>query len=82
LRKKWAGKAGLIRKQGPWKGVDDVEYTTLEWVGWFNNRRLLEPISNIPPAKLEESAIVALLKLNSLRSTWGDLERRNDYTNY
>jgi len=47
-------KTELIRKQGPWKGVDDVEYATLEWVDWFNNRRLLESIGNIPPAELEE----------------------------
>jgi transposase InsO family protein len=33
--------------------VDEVEYATLEWVGWFNDRRLLEPIGNIPPAELE-----------------------------
>jgi transposase InsO family protein len=33
--------------------VDEVEYATLEWVDWFNNRRLLEPIGNIPPAELE-----------------------------
>ena len=50
----WLYKTELIRKQGPWKGVDDVEYATLEWVDWFNNRRLLEPIGNIPPAELEE----------------------------
>lgn len=47
-------KTELIRKQGPWKGVDDVEYAILEWVDWFNNRRLLEPIGDIPPAELEE----------------------------
>ncbi len=32
----------------------DVEFATLEWVDWFNNRRLLEPIGNIPPAEAEE----------------------------
>jgi transposase InsO family protein len=31
-----------------------VEFATLEWVDWFNNRRLLEPIGNIPPAEAEE----------------------------
>ena len=60
-------KTELIHKRGPWRTVDEVEYATLEWVAWFNNRRLLEPIGNIPPAELEmayyrqreESAMVA-----------------------
>jgi putative transposase len=43
----------LIRRRGPWKGLDQVEYATLEWVDWFNHRRLLEPIGHIPPAELE-----------------------------
>ncbi len=47
-------KAELIRKRGPWKTLEDVEFGTLEWVDWFNNRRLLEPIGNIPPAEFEE----------------------------
>jgi len=47
-------KTELIRKQGPWKNLDEVEYATLEWVDWFNHRRLLEPIGYIPPAELEE----------------------------
>jgi len=46
-------KTEVIRKRGPWKTVEDVEYATLEWVDWFNNRRLLEPIGNIPPAEFE-----------------------------
>jgi putative transposase len=46
-------KTELIRRRGPWRGVDQVEYATLEWVDWFNHRRLLEPIGNIPPAELE-----------------------------
>ena len=47
-------KTELIRKRGPWKTIDDVEYATLEWVDWFNHRRLFEPIGSIPPAELEE----------------------------
>jgi putative transposase len=43
----------LIRCRGPWKGLDDVEYATLEWVDWFNHRRLLEPIGHVPPAEFE-----------------------------
>jgi putative transposase len=47
-------KTELIRKRGPWKTLDDVEYATLEWVDWFNHRRLFETIGYIPPAELEE----------------------------
>jgi putative transposase len=47
-------KTELIRKRGPWRHLDDVEYATLEWADWFNNRRLLEPIGHIPPAELED----------------------------
>ncbi len=47
-------KTELIRRRGPWKGIDDVEFATLEWVDWFNHRRLLEPIGNVPPAEFEE----------------------------
>jgi len=46
-------KTEVIRKHGPWRNVDAVEYATLEWVDWFNNRRLLEPIGDIPPAEYE-----------------------------
>ena len=47
-------KTEVIHHRGPWKGRDAVEYATLEWVDWFNNRRLLEPIGNIPPAEREK----------------------------
>jgi len=47
-------KTEVIRKNGPWRGAEPVEYATLEWVDWFNNRRLLEPIGNIPPAEYEK----------------------------
>jgi putative transposase len=46
-------KTELIRRCGPWKGIDQVEYATLEWVDWFNHRRLLEPIGHVPPAEFE-----------------------------
>jgi putative transposase len=46
-------KTELIRRRGPWKGLHEVEYATLEWVDWFNHRRLLEPIGHIPPAEFE-----------------------------
>ena len=47
-------KTEVIHHRGPWKGRDAVEYATLEWVDWFNNRRLLEPIGNIPPIEREK----------------------------
>jgi len=46
-------KTELIRRDGPWKGIDDVEYATLEWLDWFNHCRPLEPIGDIPPAEYE-----------------------------
>lgn len=46
-------KAEVIHRRGPWRGLEAVEFATLEWVDWFNNRRLLEPIGNIPPAEAE-----------------------------
>jgi len=46
-------KAEVIRQQGPWRGMEAVEFATLEWVDWFNNRRLMESIGNVPPAELE-----------------------------
>ncbi len=47
-------KTELIRKRGPWKTLEEVEFATLEWVDWFNHRRLLGSIGDIPPAELEE----------------------------
>ncbi len=46
-------KTELIYKDGPWRGMEQVELATLEWVDWFNNRRLFEPIGNIPPVEYE-----------------------------
>ncbi|MCM0018767.1 MAG: IS3 family transposase [Tagaea sp.] len=46
-------KAEVIHRRGPWRNFEAVEVATLTWVGWFNNRRLLEPIGNIPPAEAE-----------------------------
>jgi transposase InsO family protein len=46
-------KAEVIWRRGPWRNFEAVEFATLEWVDWFNNRRLLEPIGNIPPAEAE-----------------------------
>ena len=46
-------KAEVIHRRGPWRSFEAIEIATLEWVDWFNNRRLLEPIGNIPPAEAE-----------------------------
>ena len=48
-------KTEVIHRHGPWRHLEAVEYATLEWVDWFNHRRLLEPIGNMPPAELEAS---------------------------
>ena len=48
-------KTEVIRRQGPWRSLEAVEFANLDWVDWFNNRRLLEPIGNIPPVEFEEA---------------------------
>ena len=48
-------KAEVIHRRGPWRNVDNVEYSTLEWVDWFNNRRLFGPIGDVPPIEFEEA---------------------------
>lgn len=53
-------KAEVIHRRGPWRTLQAVEYATLEWVDWFNNRRLLEPIGNVPPAEAEAAYYRAL----------------------
>jgi len=60
-------KTEVIRQQGPWRNIEDVEFATLTWVDWFNNRRIFEPIGNVPPREkeneyyqqLDESAMAA-----------------------
>ncbi len=44
-------KIEVIHRRGPWRSFEAVEFATLEWVDWFNTRRLLEPIGNVPPAE-------------------------------
>ena len=53
-------KAEVIHRRGPWRNFEAVELATLEWVDWFNHRRLLEPIGNIPPAEAEEQYYATL----------------------
>ncbi len=63
-------KTELIRNKGPWRNLDQVEYATLEYIDWFNHRRLLEPIGDIPPAEKEANhhkATGKALTRNTLR---------------
>ena len=56
-------KTEVIRRCGPWRSLEAVEFATLDWVDWFHHRRLLEPIGYVPPAECEaryyEQAAVA-----------------------
>ena len=45
----------MIHRRNSWRRIEDVELATLHWVDWFNTRRLLEPIGNIPPAEAESA---------------------------
>ena len=65
-------KTEVIRRRRAWKNIDDVEFAILEWVHWFNNRRLLESIGDIPPAEYEilywtESCRTGTVGLTELR---------------
>ena len=46
-------KTEVIQRKGPWRHLEAVEFATLNWVDWFNTRRLLEPIGYVPPAEYE-----------------------------
>ena len=46
-------KTELVRNRGPWRGLDDLELATLEWVDWFNHRRLFHELGRVPPAEFE-----------------------------
>ena len=48
-------KTEVIRRRGPWKGIEDVEFATLTWVAWYNRSRLLEPLGYVPPTEFEEA---------------------------
>ncbi len=57
-------KAEVIYRRGPWRSLEAVEFATLEWVDWFNHRRLLEPIGNIPPAEAENQYYASQVRLD------------------
>jgi putative transposase len=46
-------KTELIRRRGPWRGLDAIELATLEWVDWYNNQRLFGAIGDIPPVEAD-----------------------------
>lgn len=48
-------KTEIIRRRGPWKSIEAVEFAVLQWVDWFNHRRLLESIGDVPPAEFEQA---------------------------
>jgi len=52
-------KAEVIHRCGPWRSLEAVEFATLEWVHWFNNRRLLSSIGHVPPAEAEAAYYAA-----------------------
>ena len=58
-------KAEVIHRRGPWRSFEAVEFATLEWVDWFNNRRLLGPIGHRPPAEAE-AAYYAQLAMTAI----------------
>ena len=76
-------KTEVIRRRGPWRNIDAVEYATLEWVDWFNRRRLLGPLGYVPPSEFEEAyhrsqeqpARAAGLQQSGLRRTRGGSDR-------
>ena len=47
-------KTEVIRHEGPWRGLEQVELAMLEWVWWFNERRLMEPLGYLSPAEYEQ----------------------------
>ena len=46
-------KTEVVHRCGPWRNAEEIEFAVLEWVDWFNNRRLLEPLGYVPPAEFE-----------------------------
>jgi putative transposase len=58
-------KTEVIRRRGPWKSLEAVELATLEWVDWFNHRRLLGPIGNIPPVEAERRFFAEVARMKT-----------------
>jgi putative transposase len=76
-------KTELINQQRPWNNLDQVEYATLKWIDWYNNRRLMIGLGDVPPAEYEQAhynaqngqANIAWLTQNSLQQSRGDSYR-------
>lgn len=64
-------KAELVRNKGPWRGIDDVEIATVEYIDWYNNRRLHGELGHVPPAEYE--ALHAMTQ--PVTATWNQLTR-------
>jgi hypothetical protein len=71
-------KAELIRPQGPWKGLDDVELATCEWVDWFNNRRLHSFCGDKPPVEYENAHSTTNKHLENIRVLATSLQQTQD----
>ena len=67
-------KTEVIQRKGPWRHLEAVEFATLEWVDWFNTRRLLEPIGYVPPAEYEAQYYDALAQRGARRQPDSDSE--------
>jgi transposase InsO family protein len=61
-------KTELIRRHGPWRNLEAVEFATLAWVDWFNHRRLLTSIGDIPPVEFEQLYYAAQEEPGSART--------------
>ena len=74
-------KTEIVRRKGPWRHLEAVEFATLEWVDWFNHRRLLEPIGYVPPAEYEARATMSRPRWpnshNSLSDSTGTIQFRS-----
>ena len=70
-------KAEVIHRLGPWRSLEAVEFATLEWVDWFNNRRLLEPIGNVPPPRPKTATTPSWKPAMSRRRTQTNLPPGN-----
>ena len=71
-------KTEVIRRRGPWRNLEAVEFATLAWVDWFNTRRLLEPIGYVPPAEYEAEYYQQAEFAVGIRTIIHDHEQRGD----
>ena len=72
-------KTEVIRRRGPWRDPEDVEFATLEWVHWYNTQRLLAPIGNVAPVLCQNSAQLASTKEPCLSKSNSNSSTRTGY---